>query len=99
MTALSTKRVQPVRIDRGAQSLPTHRELEILELAGRGLSMKSIARELNISPGTVSWHLKNLYCKLGAGSREEALRKARIGRLIETVQVCPICSGSMVMRH
>lgn len=45
--------------------------------------MKGIARALGLSPGTVKWHLKNVYGKLGASSREEALAKARTLDLIE----------------
>src|SRR3546814_4562449 len=64
------------------EKLLTVREREILNLLGRALSVKSIARELNLSPGTVKWHLRNIYGKLGACSKEGALSKAReqIGR-------------------
>lgn len=60
----------------------TPRETDILELQGKGLSMKGIARELDISPGTVKWHVRNLYGKLHASSRDEALFKARQRQLI-----------------
>lgn len=60
----------------------TARESEILELLGTGLSVKGAARELNISPGTVKWHVKNIYYKLGASSREDALSKARVRKVI-----------------
>lgn len=48
-----------------------------LLLLGRALSTKSFARELDLSAGTVKWHLKNVYGKLDAVSREDALAKAR----------------------
>lgn len=70
----------------------TQRELEILELAGRGLSMKAIAQVLGIAAGTVGWHLKNSYHKLGAGFRDQALRRARELNLIEPIGACPVCS-------
>jgi DNA-binding NarL/FixJ family response regulator len=60
----------------------TPREMEILEILGRGLSVKGAARELAISPGTVKWHVKNIYYKLGASSREDALLKARLRKII-----------------
>lgn len=60
----------------------TPREMEILELLGTGLSVKGAARELVISPGTVKWHVKNIYYKLGASSREDALLKARLRKII-----------------
>ncbi|MNQ79251.1 putative HTH-type transcriptional regulator [compost metagenome] len=53
------------------------RELEIVTLLARALSTKSIARALSLSPGTVKWHLKNIFGKLGAFSREDAVSKAR----------------------
>ncbi|MES2488908.1 MAG: helix-turn-helix transcriptional regulator [Pseudomonadota bacterium] len=60
----------------------TPREIEILEILGIGLSVKGAARELDISPGTVKWHVKNIYYKLGASSREDALSKARLRKII-----------------
>ncbi len=53
------------------------RENEVLALLSRALSIKSIARTLDLTAGTVKWHLRNVYGKLGAVSREEALAKAR----------------------
>ncbi|HSW14540.1 MAG TPA: helix-turn-helix transcriptional regulator [Solimonas sp.] len=70
----------------------TQRELEILELAGKGLSMKAIAQVLGISSGTVGWHLKNSYHKLDAGFRDEALRKARAIGLIDPIVACQVCT-------
>lgn len=67
-----------------SMNLLTERERQVLEWAGRGLSMKGIARQLGISSGTVSWHSKNSYQKLGAVSREDALKKARAEGLIES---------------
>lgn len=60
----------------------TPREMEILECLGTGLSVKGAARGLSISPGTVKWHVKNIYYKLGASSREDALAKARVRNII-----------------
>ncbi len=50
----------------------TGRELEILKLIAKGLSNKLIARELDISDGTVKVHVKHLLKKLGLRSRVEA---------------------------
>lgn len=58
------------------------RESEILGLLAQALSTKSIARVLDVSAGTVKWHLKNVYAKLGVVSREQAVLKARALRLI-----------------
>jgi len=50
----------------------THREHEILDLIAEGLSNKLIARALDISPGTVKVHVKNVLRKLNLNSRVEA---------------------------
>ena len=50
----------------------TNREREILELIAAGKSNKLIARDLNISDGTVKVHVKNLLRKLKVHSRLEA---------------------------
>lgn len=50
----------------------TEREREILALIAAGMSNKLIARELNITEGTVKVHVKNLLKKLNLRSRVEA---------------------------
>ena len=50
----------------------TAREKEILQLIANGNNNKLIARELNISDGTVKVHVKNLLRKLKVHSRLEA---------------------------
>ncbi|MDX3775107.1 two-component system response regulator NarL [Chromatiaceae bacterium AAb-1] len=50
----------------------TNREYEILSLIAKGMSNKVIARELDISDGTVKVHVKHLLKKLGLRSRVEA---------------------------
>ena len=50
----------------------TSREAEILKLIAKGLSNKLIARELDISDGTVKVHVKHLLKKLNLRSRVEA---------------------------
>ncbi|PWR18179.1 LuxR C-terminal-related transcriptional regulator [Zavarzinia aquatilis] len=58
------------------------KEREIVQLLDRALSIKTIARALNVSPGTIKWHLKNVYAKLDAVSREDAVARARAARLL-----------------
>lgn len=50
----------------------TSRELEILKYIAKGLSNKLIARELDISDGTVKVHVKHVLKKLDLRSRVEA---------------------------
>jgi len=54
----------------------TQREIEILPLLAEGLSNKEIAAGIFISPVTVKTHLQNIYKKLNARGRIEALKKA-----------------------
>ncbi|WP_395377354.1 response regulator transcription factor [Marinicella sp. W31] len=58
------------------------RELEILEAIAAGHSNQQIADRLFISINTVKTHLKNLYQKLDAERRTQALQKARELQLI-----------------
>ena len=60
----------------------TVRELTVLRLVSQGLSNKEIAQNLQISDGTVKVHLRHLFEKLEAGSRTEAIFKARQRGLI-----------------
>lgn len=53
------------------------RELEVLRLVAAGRSNQEIAQALIVSPNTVKTHLKNIYAKLGAGSRTQAIARAR----------------------
>lgn len=50
----------------------TSREHEILKLIAKGMSNKLIARELDISDGTVKVHVKHVLKKLDLNSRVEA---------------------------
>ncbi|GAA4320007.1 response regulator transcription factor [Flaviaesturariibacter amylovorans] len=58
------------------QASLTLREKEVLEHLSRGFSYKEIAAGLFISIETVRTHIRNIYEKLHAGNRSEALRKA-----------------------
>lgn len=49
------------------------RELEVLDWAAKGMSNKEIANELMISERTVQTHLVNIFRKLGANSRTQAV--------------------------
>jgi DNA-binding NarL/FixJ family response regulator len=58
----------------------TARETEVLELLSQGLSNKLIARRLNISEHTFTFHVSSIYTKLDASSRTDAVSKgARLG--------------------
>lgn len=61
------------------------RELEVLKLAALAMSNAQIGKQLVITEGTVKRHLTNIYAKLGAVSRVDAIRKATAARLIPSV--------------
>lgn len=57
--------------DHFGESVLTERERQISQLLLRGHSSKSVARELEIAPGTVMVHKRNLFAKLGISSQYE----------------------------
>ena len=54
----------------------TDRQMEVLELLAQGLSNRDIAEELVITVGTVKWHNRQIYNKLGVNNRTEAVTSA-----------------------
>ena len=63
-----------------AQSLTeplSGRELEVLRLIARGLSNREISERLFLAIITVKGHNRNIFRKLGAGRRTEAVARAR----------------------
>ncbi|QFG20269.1 response regulator transcription factor [Actinomadura sp. WMMB 499] len=65
-----------------AQGVLSHREWEVLQLAAEAHSNTQIARRLGLTEGTVKRHLSNIYGKLGAVSRLDAVNKASAAALI-----------------
>jgi NarL family two-component system response regulator LiaR len=59
------------------------REHEVLQLMAQGLSNQEIADKLFVSLNTIKTHTSNLFLKLEASRRTEAVRKAKELRLIE----------------
>jgi LuxR family maltose regulon positive regulatory protein len=55
----------------------TDRETQILRLMAAGLSNREIADELYLTLGTVKWYSHQIYQKLGAKRRTEAVEMAR----------------------
>lgn len=60
----------------------TERERQVLRLAGEGVPSPEIARQLNLSQGTVRNYLSDAIGKLGAANRIEAYRTARAKGLL-----------------
>jgi DNA-binding NarL/FixJ family response regulator len=55
----------------------TGREREVLELVAQGLGNDAISQRLAISPKTVRNHLTNIFGKLAATTRAQAIVRAR----------------------
>jgi DNA-binding NarL/FixJ family response regulator len=75
----------------------SRRELEVLEQLGSALSNAQIATNLFITEGTVKRHLTNIFAKLGAVSRLDAVKKAYALHLISSLDTPnpPAGSGRM----
>ncbi len=52
------------------------REIEILSLIAEGKSNQEIADEIHLANSTVRWHCSNIYSKLNAANRTEAVKIA-----------------------
>jgi DNA-binding NarL/FixJ family response regulator len=67
-------------LSRQAQSAPpdvlSERELEVLKWMAKGDANKEIAAQLNITDSTVKTHISNIFQKLGAKDRTEAVMNA-----------------------
>ncbi|MFF9196479.1 LuxR C-terminal-related transcriptional regulator [Streptomyces sp. NPDC014779] len=59
------------------RELLTERELEVLRYVGQALSNRQIGNRLTITEGTVKRHLQNIFAKLDARSRIDAVNKYR----------------------
>ena len=56
----------------------TKREAEVLQLLASGMTRDEIANKLYISSETVKMHTKNLYKKLNAKNKIDALIKSKM---------------------
>jgi LuxR family transcriptional regulator, maltose regulon positive regulatory protein len=61
----------------------TSRELEILQLLARGYTNQKIADKLYVSINTIKTHVSNLFDKLGARNRIDALVRAKDAGILE----------------
>ena len=58
------------------------REYEVLELIAQGLSNREIAEKLFVSPNTIKTHSSNLFIKLNARRRTQAIQRAKELKLL-----------------
>src|SRR5918995_2011722 len=68
----------------------SEREKDVARLLSQGKSNKQMALELGISSRTVEFHLRNIYAKLGAASRTEAILKLAERDLWKTPGAVPV---------
>jgi LuxR family maltose regulon positive regulatory protein len=61
------------------------REIEVLQLIAEGLTNSEIATRLFLSPHTVKVHARNIYSKLSAHNRTEAVARARTLGILSTI--------------
>lgn len=66
----------------GADEL-TDRELQVLRLVAGGSSNREISEALHISQSTVATHVRNIFRKIGARNRTEAVENARRAALLQ----------------
>ena len=79
---------------KGSEKTPveplTDRELDVLRLAAKGYTNKSIGMQLSISDRTVQGHLAHIFAKLQASSRTEAvMRGVSLGWILQSSGIVP----------
>jgi LuxR family maltose regulon positive regulatory protein len=82
LAALERDAPSPVQPATELPEVLSERELEVLQLLAAGKSNRRIAQELFVSVGTVKTHINNLYRKLDAHSRTQAVARARELKLL-----------------
>lgn len=63
-------------------ALLTIKERDVLQGLVRNLSNKEIALSMGVSDQTIKWHIKNLFSKLSAASRKQAVARAQLLGLV-----------------
>lgn len=85
-TGADTATSAPTIVPTPSIALLTNREIDVLLLLARRMTNKEIAQTLGISAETVKRHASNLFQKLDAGNRRQAVAKARAMGLLSYVR-------------
>lgn len=67
------------RSSRVSVELLTNREKLVFQALREGLTAPETARAMGVSINTIKFHRRNLYSKLGVGSRLDALKRFNTG--------------------
>ncbi|MGW7537846.1 LuxR C-terminal-related transcriptional regulator [Amycolatopsis sp. NPDC054798] len=73
---VSAPKISLARIRQETRTSLSDREVQVLREVAAGLSNGQIAAKLHLAEGTVKRHLRNIFTKLGAVSRIDAVNKA-----------------------
>ncbi|GAA2695187.1 MULTISPECIES: response regulator transcription factor [Nonomuraea] len=79
---LAVSRSSLARVEAPSAGVLSEKELEVLQLAAQALSNNQIARRLGLAEATVKRHMRNIFVKLNAASRIDAVNKALAASLI-----------------
>ncbi|MEV4020259.1 response regulator transcription factor [Nonomuraea angiospora] len=79
---LAVSRESLAQMESSPSEVLTSKEREVLELAAQALSNRQIAARINTTEATVKRHLRNIFVKLGAASRIDAVNRAIDASLI-----------------
>jgi DNA-binding NarL/FixJ family response regulator len=79
---LAVSRNSVAQVEAAAAPTLSDKELEVLQLAAQALSNSQIARRLGLAEATVKRHMRNIFVKLNAVSRIDAVNKALAASLI-----------------
>jgi DNA-binding NarL/FixJ family response regulator len=79
---LAVSRESLAQVEGTSAETLSEREREVLGLAAQGLSNTQIGTRLSVAEATVKRHLRNVFVKLGAVSRIDAVNKAVAASLI-----------------
>lgn len=79
---LAVSRNSVAQVEAAAAPTLSDKELEVLQLAAQALSNSQIARKLGLAEATVKRHMRNIFVKLNAVSRIDAVNKALAASLI-----------------
>lgn len=77
---VSCARAAPV--PRGTHEPLSKAQFKVLGLLNLGLTTQEMATALNVTVGTVRWHLNHIFAKLRVRNRTEAIVKARERKLL-----------------